>query len=303
MRNFIIVILFLFCLTACKGKQSSVLQESTTSGTIRISADESFKPILEEEFKMFRASYPNANLIVEYKPESECLKDLMKDSTRMVFVTKGLSESENEIFKDKLGYSPRFSILAYNAIAIVVNEKSLDTLFTLKSLKEKLTGINTQTVVLDGSHMTGVNRFLKDSLLKEMAFGKNVIAANGSDVVINYVKKHPDAMGFVAMNWINDTYDPKQIEYRKFIKTAMLKCTLCAEKNLYAQPSPATIGKGQYSLSLPIYYILKENFDGLGSGLVNFLSAERGQLIFRRAFLVPAIMSFTERNTVVNTGN
>jgi phosphate transport system substrate-binding protein len=53
-------------------------------------------------------------------------------------------------------------------------------------------------------------------------------------------------------------------------------------------------------MSLPIYYVLKENAPGLGSGLLNFMSLERGQLIFRRAFLVPAKMSFQKRNSMVN---
>jgi hypothetical protein len=34
-------------------------------------------------------------------------------------------------------------------------------------------------------------------------------------------------------------------------------------------------------------YILKENYDGLGSGFVNFLIYEKGQLNFQKAFLWP----------------
>jgi len=300
MRNFNIIILCAFCLVACKPKKSATTVENTTTGSIKISAEESFKPFLEEEFKMFRATYPDANLIVEYKPEVDCLKDLAQDSTRMIFVTRGLTEKENGIYKAKLGFSPRFDILAYDAVAILINKEAKDSLFSLTDLHELLIGKNTRTVVMDGNHLTGVNRFLKDSLLKDAPFGKNVIPANGSEGVINYIKEHPDGIGFVAMNWITNSYDQKQIEYRKFVKTGMLKCTLCEDKNLYAQPSQSTIGKGQYSLSLPVYYILKENFDGVGSGLLNFLSTERGQLIFKRAFLLPVKMSFTERSTMVN---
>jgi len=34
--------------------------------------------------------------------------------------------------------------------------------------------------------------------------------------------------------------------------------------------------------------VLKENYTGLGTGFTNFLSLERGQLVFRRSYLVPA---------------
>jgi phosphate transport system substrate-binding protein len=42
--------------------------------------------------------------------------------------------------------------------------------------------------------------------------------------------------------------------------------------------------------------VLKENWAGLGTGLMNFMSLERGQLIFRRAFLAPAKMDFKVRS-------
>jgi phosphate transport system substrate-binding protein len=37
---------------------------------------------------------------------------------------------------------------------------------------------------------------------------------------------------------------------------------------------------------------MKENYLGLGTGFKNFMMLERGQLIFRRAFLAPAKMDF-----------
>ncbi|MEN9697435.1 MAG: hypothetical protein RLZ56_856 [Bacteroidota bacterium] len=287
-------------LAACNNAPKTGPQDTLTSGRIRISAEESFKPFLEEQFKVFKSSNPNAELVVEYKSEIECLKDFASDSTRMIFITRGLDKKEEASFRAHLGYAPTFGILAYNAVSILVNKQSKDSLYTLADLQSRLSGKNPQQVVMDGSHLTGIVRFLKDSLLKNQPFGNNVTAAEGSDAVIEYIKTHPNAMGFVAMNWIGDTYDPKQDAFRKHVKTALLECTLCAEKGLFAQPSQATIGRGQYSMSLPVYYLLKENAPGLGSGLLNFMSLERGQLIFKRSFLVPAKMSFQKRNGSVH---
>ena len=299
MRKYIYLIGAILLMTACNTASKSGPQDTISSGTIHVSAEESFKPFLEEEVKVFKSSYPEANIIVEYKPEIECLKDFAKDSTRMIFITRGLDKREEAAFKNQLGFTPTFGILAYNAIAILVHQNAKDSLFTFKDLHDRLVGKNPQQVVMDGNHLTGVVRFLKDSLTKNEVFGKNVMSTDGSAAVIEYIKSNPNAIGFVAMNWIGDTYDSKQVEARKYVKSALLECTLCAEKGLYAQPSQSTIGKGQYSLSLPIYYILKENAPGLGSGLLNFMSLERGQLIFKRSFLVPAKMSFHKRNSMV----
>lgn len=76
---------------------------------------------------------------------------------------------------------------------------------------------------------------------------------------------------------------------------ALVECVNCIEKDVFAKPSQATITFGEYPLARPLYYILKENATGLGTGFMNFMSLERGQLIFRRAFLAPAKMGFNQR--------
>ena len=300
MRYLYIILNVCILVTACKSSSTIEQIDSPSEGHIRISVEESFKPFIEQELKVFALSFPKANIDVSYKSEIECFKDLASDSTRMIIVTRGLDKKEQANYKDQLSYAPTFGILAYNAIAVVVNKKSKDSVFTMAELSAALSGKNNKKVVMDGSHLTGVVRFLKDSLLHEIPFGKNVVSANGSTELISYIKDNPNAIGFVGMNWVGDNYDPKQMEDRKTLKMALVECTLCIEKGYYSQPSQSNISKGHYSLSLPIYYILKENAPGLGTGLLNFMSLERGQLIFQRAFLVPAKMGFQKRKGLLN---
>ena len=294
LQRFVVAALLLLTIS-CNSDQKSLVVDTPNEGTIHISVEQSFKPFIDEQLKVFASSYPKAKIIVHYKSEIECIKDLVEDSTRMVIVTRGLDKKEQEGFKTQLGFNPTFGILAYNAVAVIVNHQSKDSVFTMKDLQERLNGSKPGKVVMDGNNLTGVVRFIKDSLAKNNTLGKNVMAAAGSEAVIAYVSTHPDAIGFVGMNWIGDTYDQKQAKYREKVKTALVECTLCIEKGYFSHPSPSTISQGQYSLSLPIYFILKENSPGLGSGFLNFMSLERGQLIFRRSFLVPAKMSFKER--------
>ena len=300
MRYLYIMLSVCILATACKTSAIQEKLDTPSEGRIRISVEESFKPFIEQELKVFALSFPKASIEVAYKSEIECFKDLASDSTRMIIVTRGLDKKEQANYKDQLSYAPTFGILAYNAIAVVVNKKTKDSVFSMAELSEMLSGKNNKQVVMDGSNLTGIVRFLKDSLLHETPFGKNVVSANGSEEVISYIKDNPNAIGFVGMNWVGDNYDPKQMEDRKSLKMALVECTLCIEKGYYSQPSQSNISKGHYSLSLPIYYILKENAPGLGTGLLNFMSLERGQLIFQRAFLVPAKMGFKKRKGLLN---
>ncbi|MEO7835121.1 MAG: substrate-binding domain-containing protein, partial [Ginsengibacter sp.] len=109
-------------------------------GTIHISVDETFKPVIDSEIQVFEALYPQAKVIADYKPEAECFKDLMKDSTKMIIVTRGLTPQEEKYYKDKFSFSPTWSKVANDAIAVIVNKNATDSLFTMSEIRGILEG-------------------------------------------------------------------------------------------------------------------------------------------------------------------
>ncbi|MDE3143934.1 MAG: substrate-binding domain-containing protein [Bacteroidota bacterium] len=300
-KSIYFISLYLLLLASCKTKQDAGFVETDTpkKGTIYISVDESFKPVIEQQIKVYHSSYPEANIIASYKPEVECFKDFMKDSTRLIIVAKGLSKSETSFFANKLSVPPQFATLAYDAVAVIVNIKSKDSVFTIADLKNILTGKKNITAIMDGNNATSSVRYLQDSVLRGASFGKNVVAVNGSDAVIEAIKKTENAIGFVGLSWVGNSEEPQQVEDLKKMRLALVECVKCNEKDMFAKPSQATITFGEYPLARPLYYIFKDDAGGLGTGFVNFMSLERGQLIFRRSGLAPAKMSFLKRNSKI----
>jgi phosphate transport system substrate-binding protein len=299
-RILLFYIIGFFWLAACSSTDESAdTRDTPTKGSINISVDESFKPVIEEQIRVHHSSFPATKINVSYKSEAECFRDLQKDSTRMIIVAKGLTEKEAEFYKSLLSYKPQYGDLAYDAVAVIVNKEAKDSIFSFKDIKEILSGKQALTAVMDGKNATSTVRYLKDSVLKKGEFGKNVVAVNNSQEVIDIVAKRTDVIGFVGLSWIGDSYDPKQVAYLQKIRLSRIECTACLEKNIYAKPSQATITRGEYPLARPLYYILKENTAGLGTGFMNFMSLERGQLIFRRAFLAPSKMAFQKRLSTI----
>ena len=287
-----------------RGEQGkNVPTDSLSSGRINISVDESFRPVMEEEFKVFKASNPRADIRVSYKPEAECLKDLEQDSIRLVFVTRGLTDAEVSYYQAKLQFEPTYEALAYDAVAIIVNRTSPDSVFTPGEIAGILRGKSgapgAYTPVFDGLSATSTIRFAMDSILKGGAFDPaHVYAAADSKGVIAYVAANPGAMGFVGVDWIGNPEDSLQAEYREKVRICGLQCAECPGKP-YVIPTQEQILTKRYPFTRGLYYIKKENYDGLGTGLVDFLKYQRGQLIFRRAYLVPAIMAFIVRDAKV----
>jgi phosphate transport system substrate-binding protein len=270
-------------------------RDTPSKGKIYISVDESFKPVMEEQIKVYESSFPNAKIIASYKSEAECFKDLQKDSTRMIFVARGLTDKEAVAYKQQLLFKPLYGILAYDAVALIVNRQSKDSIFTIKDIKEILSGRRNITAVMDGKNATSTVRFLIDSILRGDTLGRNVVASKSSRDVIDIVSKNSSVIGFVGLSWVGNGYDKEQLNNLKTIRYGLVECLKCAEKDAFAAPSQYSITYSQYPLARPLYYILKENATGLGTGFMNFLGLERGQLIFRRSFLVPAKMNFKKR--------
>lgn len=280
-------------------EKKKTIYDSPKNGTIYISVDESFEPVIEEQIQVYEASYPGTHIIASYKSEADCFRDLQKDSTRMIIVSRGLTDDEIKFYRDKLSYGPLFDIVAYDAVSAILNVNEKDSVYTMAQLAKYMNGEDTRKlIVVDGRNATSTVEMLKDSVLKGKDFGSNVMAANGSKAVVDFIAKNAGAIGFVGSSWIGDYNNPQQKAYFSNIKFALLECRNC-EKGLFAKPSQSTIYFNQYPLVRPLFFILKEHTNGLGTGFTNYLSYERGQLVFKRSNLVAAKINFQNRKTII----
>lgn len=298
---FTLLIVPFFILGGCSGGSERVDLDTADSGSIRISVDESFRPVIDSEIQVYEALHPNTKIIAEYKPEAECFKDLMKDSSRMIIVTRPLTNAEEKYYKEKVYFYPTISLVAFDAIAVVVNRESKDSIFykaDLKSIVDGSAGGN-KKVVFDGISGSSALRFMEDSLLRgKQIDSSRVFAEKGSLAVINSVEKNKDLIGFVGVSWIGNPEDTAQLSFLTKVRIAAVQCN-CPEKK-FVKPYQANIITKRYPFVRGVYFILKENYSGLGSAFGNFLEEERGQLIFRRAYLGPAKMNFLIRTATLN---
>src|ERR1051325_3249415 len=125
-RGFAITAFAVIIFSGCTGGNGRTDLDTEESGTIHISVDESFKPVIDSEIQVFEALYPKAKIIAEYKPEAQCFRDLIKDSTRMIIVTRGLTDEEEKFYKDSLKYLPSWNKVASDAIAVIVSNDAPD---------------------------------------------------------------------------------------------------------------------------------------------------------------------------------
>jgi len=284
----------------CVNNGDPAAPDARDRGTIHISADESFKPVIDAQVQVYEASYPDAHIVVHYKPEAECIRDALTDSIRMIITTRRFTEAELKTVTDSFKVEPKQSVVAWDAIAVVVNKEATDSFFTMGEIKDLVAGKGLQNLhpVFDGVRATSTVRFMLDSLLKGTPLGPGVTAAQNSEGVLDYVAQNKAAVGFIGVSWIGNKEDSAQQTFLQKLTIANIQST--DNPDGYIKPYQANIYARRYPMVRHLVYLLKERHQGLGNGFANFLNGDRGQLIFRRAYLLPAKMPFYVRPTTLN---
>jgi phosphate transport system substrate-binding protein len=288
--------LLAFSVSSCGNNTSGEASDTADSGTIHISVDESFKPIIDSQIQVYESSHPGAKIIAHYKPEADCLRDLAVDSIRLVIATRGYSANEKNFLEDSMKVLPSKMVVAYDAVAVVVHPQSPDSMFTMQEIRDVLTGSTAKGLfpVFDGLNATSTVRFIIDSVLKGANLSPKTEAAQSSAGVIDYVAKTPNAIGLVGVSWVGNREDSAQLTFLQKVKIAHIEST--DRPGGFVQPVQANIYYRRYPMVRDLTYILKERRQGLGFAFSNFLTTQRGQLVFKRAYLMPAIMGFTMRS-------
>lgn len=273
--------------------------DNQTSGSIKVLIDETYKPVMEEQIKIFTSRYPDAHILAEYKPEADCIKEFLEDSTRVVFVTRELTDEEKAYGESKK-FITKSLPMARDAVAFITSKANSNPVFKLADLRKILMGDSSQKkyqIVFDNKSSSTV-RYINDSILKGKTITGNVFATKTSQEVIDYVSKNNNAIGVVGVSWVADHSDSTTETFLSKINVAGIWGDSDSSMD-YIRPYQAYIGLKEYPCTRNLYFISKETWTGLGTGLVNYLCKD-GQLVFKQAKMFPLRVNVLLRETNVN---
>ena len=287
-------------LASCGSMGKKGTNETPTRGNIRILADESFKPLIETEVFTFTHLYTGAKIKPIYKPEYDVINDFMNDSVKVIVTSKKLSDYQIQYLRDTLVIA-RTTTYAYDALALITNRENKDSLLKYNNVKDIFLGkirrwkaVNEKSklgdihVIFD-NNKSGNIRYFKELFEIKDSLSKNFYAVNNNAEVLNYVSRNPDALGIISVNWISDKDDSLTMSFIKKVNVVAVSQQYINDGSYY-RPHQGFIYDKSYPFVREIYLISRETFSGLGSGFVNWATAEQGQRIVLKSGLVPATM-------------
>lgn len=312
-NNIIGLTLVLGLFLSCGNKPKNTQAEKDYQRAARyFVADESFSPILNEALDIFRYQNILDTLEAHYTNEQEAIQKLVKLETWLAFTTRDLTIKERQSLIDRK-YMPRTIPIAYDGLAIIVNNTNPDTCITVRDFKRILRGEMSQwndiypnsklgviDVVFDNP-LSSTVRWCVDSLLNGEEFNApNIGAVKTSAAVIDYVERHPNALGIIGSNWLNDSRDTTNVTFKKNITVMKVSRMDSATVQNSWRPYQYYLYNGNYPLVRTIYALLNEPRNGLPSGFAHFCRLPKGQMIIHRAGLLTRQAGMNVRQIIVN---
>lgn len=300
-------------LSSCGNKGNKNARTDTySSGAITFASDESFSPIIDEEVQVFEAMYPQAKVTPRYTNEIDGINMLMKGKTMLVFTSRDFRPSEIQNLKDRK-FLPKSIPFAFDGLALIVNKSNPDTCISIQDIKTILSGKESKwnrvfpkskmgdiEVVFDNSKSSTVH-YCVDSLLGGKPINSpNIYAVKKSAEVINFVEKHPNSIGIIGSNWLNDKRDTTNVTFKRNIRVmGVSKLHPATPKNSF-KPYQYYLYNGMYPLIRTIYALLNDPNNGLPWGFAHFTESPKGQLIIFKSGLLPRRGDMTIREVNVS---
>lgn len=286
--------------------------DTNPSGAISFASDESFSPIVDELKSVFEMSCPDAKVTPIYTSEVDGVNMLLKNKVMLTITARKFSQKEYDYLKgtDQL---PEAVPLAYDGMALICNNKNLDSCITVNDVKRILSGKVTKWsdvnkgsklgdiwVCFDNKKSSAVS-FCVDSILGGKTIDNpNIFAAKNSKDVIEYVARTPNAIGIIGSNWLNDKRDSTNTTWNKSITVmSVSKLDKATPMNSW-KPYQAWLLNGRYPFVRTIYALLNDPKRGLPWGSAHFIESPRGQLIIFKSGLLPTRGEIAIRDVNVN---
>ena len=276
-----LVLLVLF-FTACN-KSNNRNQETILKGKATLLVDETLKPIMEDQIEIFESRY-EAKIKLDAKSENEVIQALVKDTSSIAVLSRRLNADEMKVFASRK-IIPKTTPIAIDAIVLISNTNSNDTLVALSDVLEFMRGKEQSKIkglVFDNPNSSTV-RYM-DSLAGLSSIPKKGVFSFGTNnEVIKFVSENTGMIGVVGLNWLSQP----SAEMKKYVdKVNILSIRGLKDTNYYF-PDQNNIAEGKYALARDLYIVNCQGYSGLGMGFASFVAGDIGQRIILKSGLLP----------------
>lgn len=302
----LILISFFYCIfiQSCDFEE---IKSVATVGSASVTVDDNLEPLMNAEKKDFERINPESKLELTFVPSKNAVAELVNNQTRTIVLMRNFNAEEKSVINEnKIEIDS--SLIAYDALAIIVNPQNPIARLTSDEIKkifsgetEKWNGINSPIkeqneevakLMKDSKIKIFIPRknnylydYTKDSVMKGLEFSKNAVMCSTNAQMLDEIRKNPNGIGISNICWLSTGNQDELDSTIKAVKVSKLYDN--GLQGDYMELHQGLVFNGSYPYRLPVFLMTTIKDISLITGLRTFLTTAPGQQVVLKQGLVP----------------
>ncbi len=249
-----------------------VLTQSVSAQKIK--GSDTVLPLSQMAAERYMMEYPSTTVTVTGGGSGVGISSLLAGTTDIAQASRKIKFSEKIKLKNS-GKTAIEVIIAYDALAVVVNPANKVGRLTREQLEGIFTGKITNWKELGGEDMkivpysretsSGTYEFFKESVLKNKNYKSGIMSMPATGAIIQSISQTKGAIGYVGFAYLN-----------KHVKTIHISYDGC---KTYAAPTVMNAENKTYPIVRPLYFYYEAKNEKKVKPFIDYILSPSGQKI------------------------
>jgi phosphate transport system substrate-binding protein len=281
-EHLILIIILLICAGGCKES----VDPNEPTGFIQVKGSDTIVNAAQMVSEEFMKDYPHVFVAVTGGGSGVGIASLINGTCDVATASREMKQKEIEI-ANKHGVTPKEFTVAYDGVAVIVNEKNpierlsieeLHKIFTGKVTNwKKLGGKDLEIVTLSREVSSGTHLYFKEEVVQlgkkgsTEEFSDKTLLLTSSQAIVEEVAANEAAVGYLGMGYVSER----------------TKAILVAKDGIAYPPNTDNVKQKKYPLSRPLFFYTNGEPNGVTKLFIDFALSPKGQQQFRETGFVP----------------
>ncbi|MCX6233692.1 MAG: phosphate ABC transporter substrate-binding protein [Bacteroidetes bacterium] len=248
----------------------------------KIKGSDTCLPLSQKEAEVYMQKNPGSSISVVGGGSGVGLAALLSGTTDIAQSSRKMKLDEKIKLQDA-GKAFKEVIIAYDALAVVVNPANKVNQLTREQLEDIFTGKVTNWKEVGGDDMkiiaysressSGTFEFFKEHVLNKKNFATTALLMPATGAIVQSVSQTAGAIGYIGLAYINKDVKALKVSYD--------------QGKTYVAPAVETAKNKTYPITRPLYYYYLTSIEKTVKPYVDFILSADGQKIVHEEGYVP----------------
>lgn len=247
----------------------------------KIKGSDTVLPLAQKEAEQYMTARSDARVTITGGGSGVGISALLEGTADIAMSSRKIKFDERVRFKEK-GKKPVEKIIAYDALAVVVNPENAVSQLTRKQLEDIYTGKITNWKAVGGDDMpivtysretsSGTYEFFKEHVLKNKNYVNSVLSMPATGAIVQSVHQTKGAIGYVGLAYLNKEVKALRVSY---------------DDSTYVTPSLENARNKSYPVVRPLYFYYENGNAERVIPFIDYIYGEQGQATVRNLGYIP----------------